>query len=88
MGGVVDHRATASVITYNAEADVWYAAPPLPSQLYNCCAATVDGEIFFYGASGACAYAAGRPRGWEWREVETGGAGGARNAICGSVLLG
>ena len=52
MGGWVggEWDPTASVITYDAEADEWEAAPPLPMASRDGTAATIDGRILLFGA--------------------------------------
>ena len=50
IGGVVGERmgSSASVLTYNADADAWETAPPLPSPRVFA-AATTDGRLLVYG---------------------------------------
>ena len=51
IGGVVGERmgSSASVLTYNADADAWETAPPLPSPQCVFAAATTDGRLLLCG---------------------------------------
>ena len=45
MGGHIGTEASASVLTYDAEAGAWATAPALPSPRAFCRATTIDGGI-------------------------------------------
>ena len=67
MGRRVDNQASASVLTYNAEADAWATAPSLPGPVVGRTATVIDGRItlatesrtFFYDAAFMWSQAAG-----------------------------
>ena len=80
MGGRVNGVATASVLTYDPEADAWGTAPPLPTPCSGCSATTMDGEIFL---SSDCSF---QYKNAEWSEVS--GGIGVELAAVGCVLLG
>ena len=89
MGGSVDGRPapaprqgriTASVIDYDVEADAWHTAPPLPSACSECCATTIDGNIFLFSR-----VATFKHENAAWSVVEK---PIASRATCRSVLLG
>ena len=79
MGGEAQ-EANSSVITYDAEADTWGTAPPLPSPRSGCCAATMGGAIYLWDSDGSFQYTNA-----EWSEV----AGEVRALVaCGTLRLG
>ena len=86
LGGCVDHRVSASVIVYGAEADAWDpdAVPALPSPCRGCQAATVDGEVLLCHQGRVVAHGAGPG----WRDLGAAGAAGATRQVLGSLLLG
>ena len=45
MGGFVDGASSTTVLTYNADADTWEMAPPLPFPVDHGAATTMDGGI-------------------------------------------
>ena len=82
MGGsVAGEGASASVFTYDAEADAWETAPPLPSPCSHFRAAAVDGCIYFHSPGGSFQFREG-----EW--ATTGGGDATADPVCGAVLLG
>ena len=91
MGGHegVDEQPSESTITYDAEADTWETAPPLPYGLTYCSAATTeDGIISLFhevGLTHGCRVLQYRNAAWSQpTELPT----AATRAVCGSVLLG
>ena len=84
MGGcVAGEGPTASVLTYDAEADTWATGPSLPSPCANCRAATIDGGIHLNDA---------RPQTFQyknaaWSEVQE-GVENMQSPVLGCVLLG
>ena len=84
MGGFTG-GPTASVITYDAEADAWGTGPPLPRACSVCKAATSDcatGNPLVHSSHGCFEYT-----GAAW-SVATGPPRVANVPVCGSVLLG
>ena len=84
MGGRVseEQEVTISILTYDAEADAWGTAPPLPSPRWGCSAVTMDGGIFLWDRDGSFKF---QYRNAEWSEV----AGEVSAfAACGALLLG
>ena len=45
MGGIVDGESSTTVLTYDADADTWEMAPPLPFPVAGGSATTMDGGI-------------------------------------------
>ena len=80
---------TASVFTYNAEADDWVTAPSLPLACFDASAATIDGGIFIHchtsQVTKVFTYRTEAPHGPRWEEAD---AGGTWNLRFASVLLG
>ena len=79
MGGNVDEEPSASVLTYNAEADAWETGPPLPSPQEFCTTAMAFGN-------GILVFGLGKTTGYDnsgWAEVDTGFA-----RLYGRVFLG
>ena len=82
MGGrVAGEGASASVITYDTEADAWETAPALPEPGCDGCAATVDGHIFIVANHHRFEY-----RNPAWSQAL--GGPSSRYPVCGSFLLG
>ena len=81
MGGKVDKQVSASVITYDAEADAWETAPSLPETSRDGSAFMFDGHISFVKSTSRFEY-----RNAAWSRVM--GGASALNSVCGSVLLG
>ena len=83
MGGFAG-GPTASVISYDAEADAWSTGPPLPDACWGCKAATNDsasGIPLVHSSHGCFQYT-----GAAWSVVT--GPPGAAAPCCGSVFLG
>ena len=51
IGGNVGLEPSASVFTYDIDADVWKTAPSLPVAVHDCSAATLNGSIILCGTS-------------------------------------
>ena len=81
MGGDVGNQPSASVITYDAEADAWETGPPLPLPCDGCRATQVDGSIFLHHRDGLHQF-----REAAWSAVAGDWTG--RYPVWGSVLLG
>ena len=88
MGGKVgeEQELSASVITYDTEADAWGTAPPLPHPCMAGRATTIAGVIFLYNGSGGRVQYRRAGRNAEWKTVPGGRA--HSYAAFGSVLLG
>ena len=84
LGG--DFRRSASVIKYDAEADTWDTAAPLPSPCSDCRAFSIEGGIFLCGRAHGSYSQCFEYRNGAWSEVAGGDV--ARYPACGSVLLG
>ena len=85
MGGRVGGRTSATVLTYDAEADTWEAGPPLPSPCSNCRAAATEDGIFLYG------YGDGRARAFRYANAVWSAVAVGMDVVapsCGSLLLG
>ena len=80
MGGRVDEEPSASVLTYNAEADAWETGPPLPGPTAGQTATAIDGRIHLAAHSRTFVHDAA------WSQV----AGGHDSVLgtSGGVLLG
>ena len=80
VGGIVGGESSASVLTYEPDADAWATAPSLPSPTLYGTATAIDGSIVLY---------AGRVYQYKnaaWSAVP---GGVSRTAsTCGAVLLG
>ena len=55
MGGIVDGESSTTVLTYDADADTWEMAPPLPFPVAGGSATTMDGGIVLRCPSRAAA---------------------------------
>ena len=81
MGGHIGTEASASVLTYDAEAGTWATAPALPSPRAFCRATTIDGGILLLTRGRVLQH-----KDAAWSEIAEGGLVGS--PACGSVLLG
>ena len=79
MGGVVGGALSASVLTYNAEADAWATAPSLPGPFIGQTATAIDGRIY---VTGSCTFF------YDAAWSRAAGGHGACFATSGGVLLG
>ena len=87
MGGFVgeDNQESASVITYDAEADAWHTAPslPLPCRTSSCRASSIDQGILFPHVGGVLRY--DQTHGWQ---SVAGPAENLPRSVCELLLLG
>ena len=89
MGGYVeDEGLSASVIVYDAEADAWDTAPPLPRACAKIFAATLDGRILVFDVDRARGFSAAvfEYADGAWSESALGSF--VERPTCGSVVLG
>ena len=95
IGGTVEGQPSASVATYDADADTWATGPSLPSPCVHGSATSIDGGIFLHGAANGHGggthvfkYVTEARHGPRWELVDAGGTEGLVHTVCGSVLLG
>ena len=92
MGGYEDGHISASVCIYDAEADAWHTAPPLPSPCSGS-AVTINGGISLFHRHGCFVYGAETQHGPGWRKLGAGvgrerGDIGREYRVCGPIVLG
>ena len=84
-----DESRSSSVLIYDAEADTWEAAPPIPQDPGPCSAATIDGGAgvlcrgYPYGHLGTFVYRSGA-----WQRLVGGNGLPGTAAVLRSVFLG
>ena len=90
MGGIVDGESSTTVLTYDADADTWEMAPPLPFPVAGGSATTMDGGIVLRCPSRAAAeHHILQYKDARWSEMEIQGGAPFKTAPgFGSVLLG
>ena len=89
MGGRVDGSASGSVITYDADADAWETAPPIPNPPRVGRATAIDGCILLHAPYRGDWQRVTMYKDAAWSDVEVIGTGsGSGGAPCGTVLLG
>ena len=49
IGGAVNGGPSTAMLTYDADADAWGTAPPLPMRCSGCRATTIEGRILLFG---------------------------------------